>query len=80
MLKTVTPFALMLSMALFSPLVALGQEESSRHAKVREFACGNDPFQQCMDTLIRLCGNPSRMECACKHQQILSQISREAAK
>lgn len=58
---------------------AFALEESAKHAKVREFACGNDPYQQCMDALIRLCGNPARMACAIKHQATLSKISRDAA-
>ena len=58
---------------------AFALEESAKHAKVREFACGNDPYQQCMDALIRLCGNPARMTCAIKHQATLSKISRDAA-
>jgi len=69
-----------MSMAFFFPLLSFAQEESSRHAKVREFACGNDPYQQCMDALIQLCGNPARMSCARKHQSTLSKISRDAAK
>ena len=58
---------------------AFALEENAKHAKVREFACGNDPYQQCMDALIRLCGNPARMACAIKHQATLSKISRDAA-
>ena len=71
--------AFMGSSILFSTS-ASALEESAKHAKVREFACGNDPFQQCMDALIRLCGDPARMSCAIKHQATLSKISRDAAK
>ncbi len=67
-------------MALLSPILSFGFSESGSHAKTREFACGNDPFQQCMDALIKLCGNPARMSCARKYQSRLSTISREAAK
>ncbi len=70
--------AIMASSILFSAS-AFALEESAKHAKVREFACGNDPYQQCMDALIRLCGNPARMACAIKHQATLSKISRDAA-
>jgi hypothetical protein len=69
---------IMASSILFSAS-AFALEESAKHAKVREFACGNDPYQQCMDALIRLCGNPARMACAIKHQTTLSKISRDAA-
>ena len=75
-------FALRVALAssiLFSTN-AFALQESAKHAKVREFACGNDPYQQCMDALIRLCGNPARMTCAIKHQATLSKISRDAAK
>ena len=69
---------IMASSILFSAS-AFALEESAKHAKVREFACGNDPYQQCMDALIRLCGIPARMTCAIKHQATLSKISRDAA-
>lgn len=69
---------IMASSILFSAS-AFALEESAKHAKVREFACVNDPYQQCMDALIRLCGNPARMTCAIKHQATLSKISRDAA-
>jgi len=71
--------AIMASSILFSAS-AFALEESAKHAKVREFACGNDPYQQCMDALIRLCGNPARMSCAIKHRAKLTKISRDAAK
>lgn len=80
MKKTTIRLMLSVLMSMLSPLLSFGQEESARHAKVREFACGNDPYRQCMDALIRLCGNPARMSCAIKHQAKLTQISRDAAK
>jgi len=80
MRKTTIRFMLSVLMSMLFPLLSFGQEESARHAKVREFACGNDPFQQCMDALIRLCGNPARMSCAIKHRAKLTKISRDAAK
>jgi hypothetical protein len=80
MRKTTIRFILSAMMSMLFPLLSFGQEESAGHAKVREFACGNDPFQQCMDALIRLCGNPARMSCAVKHRAKLMQISSDAAK
>ena len=73
LLAVMTPFLLFSSFAM-------GLEERRGHAQAREFACGNDPYQQCMDALIRLCGNPARMSCAIKHQATLTKISRDAAK
>ena len=58
-----------------------GKQEliNNRHEAARELVCGNDPFQECIDELVKLCGKPASERCAKQYAKRLQAVSETAS-